>query len=334
MSSDSSATMVYLSEVDPPPNVVVHWERCKRKAPLLIQCIAEAFGTFIYTYAGTSSTASYVLGNLLGVVNFGSLFQIGIAYALGITIAVILCIPTSGGYLNPGFTIYAMTMGKCRYGRGCALIVAQILGSFIGCLLVYVQWHNDFEPVIAALKAKGVYDALMFTATGPAGIIAFYVPPGTNLGYVFVNEFLCDFLLATVIIGSMDPTNHHCSVAIVPWLAGLTYAVIIWGFAGPGLAANAARDVGGRLAALCIWGTPAAGGAYAAISALTSIPASILGGLFYKFVLADHSRPLAHEHVEHMRALKAAADRAATLDGRLPAESSPSVRDFDSISKA
>lgn len=41
---------------------------------------------------------------------------------------------------------------------------------------------------------------------------------------------------------------------------------------------------------LTLWGTPASGGSYAAIAALTNIPATIAGGLFYKFIFSDSDR--------------------------------------------
>lgn len=41
---------------------------------------------------------------------------------------------------------------------------------------------------------------------------------------------------------------------------------------------------------MAIWGTPAAGGSYAAIAALTNIPATILAASFHEFILADSSR--------------------------------------------
>jgi len=56
------------------------------------------------------------------------------------------------------------------------------------------------------------------------------------------------------------------------------------------VAANSARDVAGRLAALTIWGTKASGGSYAALAALTNIPATIFGIAIYEFFFADYSR--------------------------------------------
>ncbi len=60
------------------------------------------------------------------------------------------------------------------------------------------------------------------------------------------------------------------------------------------VAANTARDVGGRLAALAIWGTRASGGSYAAIAALTNILATVLAYSLYEFVLKDSSRGTSH----------------------------------------
>lgn len=40
------------------------------------------------------------------------------------------------------------------------------------------------------LKEKGLYDTVMFTNVGPAGIFALYVLPGTNLHRVLLNEFV------------------------------------------------------------------------------------------------------------------------------------------------
>lgn len=41
------------------------------------------------------------------------------------------------------------------------------------------------------LTAKGALEAVNFTANGPAGIFALYEAPGTPLGRVFLNEFVC-----------------------------------------------------------------------------------------------------------------------------------------------
>lgn len=54
------------------------------------------------------------------------------------------------------------------------------------------------KEVEAALAAQGILDATNFTPQGPAGIFALYVTPGSKLGQVFLNEFIC---VCTVFIG-------------------------------------------------------------------------------------------------------------------------------------
>jgi hypothetical protein len=72
------------------------------------------------------------------------------------------------------------------------------------------------------------------------------------------------------------------------------------------VAANSARDVGGRLAAMSIWGMRASGGKYAALAALTNIPAMLFAAALYEFFLTDSSRGLidilccAYRHVNRM----------------------------------
>jgi hypothetical protein len=50
----------------------------------------------------------------------------------------------------------------------------------------------------------------------------------------------------------------------------LTSAAAIWGFSGVGLAANAARDLGGRFAAMTIWGKDGAHSPHPSESDLTA----------------------------------------------------------------
>jgi len=66
------------------------------------------------------------------------------------------------------------------------------------------------------------------------------------------------------------------------------------------VAANTARDVGGRLVAITVWGTKANGGKYAAIAALTNILATVAAYAFYEFTFKDSSRGnVAHNHRSH-----------------------------------
>ena len=65
--------------------------------------MAEATGVFFYVYPGIGAIAGLFLNKTDAA--FGSLFQVGCAFALGIAFAIITCAPTSGGHFNPAITI-------------------------------------------------------------------------------------------------------------------------------------------------------------------------------------------------------------------------------------
>ncbi|KAI0829875.1 aquaporin-like protein [Trametes gibbosa] len=292
---------VHLADIKARSSAFISWERRRhRQAHWLVECIAEATGVFFYVFAGVGSTASYLLANTTGMNGIGSLYQIGIAYAFGIMFALIVCAPTSGGHFNPAMTIAFTIMGRCTPKKAVRYIIAQILGAYIACLLIYVQWKDLIQEATDLLEAAGTLDAVMFTANGPAGVFALYVPPGANLGRVFLNEFVCDFVIGLVIWSCLDPTNFSAPPAAAPWIIAFVYAVVVWGYSPVGVATNAARDVGCRLMALTIWGTAASGGTYAAISALTNIPATLLAAAFYECILADSSRVVTPAHADYL----------------------------------
>ena len=70
-------------------------------------------------------------------------------------------------------------------------VIAQILGVFVACFVIYVQYHDEIKAVTHALEAEGVLEAVNFTPQGIAGCFALYAPVGSSLGYVFFNEFVC-----------------------------------------------------------------------------------------------------------------------------------------------
>ena len=56
------------------------------------------------------------------------------------------------------------------------------------CIDVPESYEQGAEE---ALRQSGTLDSVLFTPNGPAGVFALYVAPGTNLGQVFLNEFVC-----------------------------------------------------------------------------------------------------------------------------------------------
>ncbi|VDB84702.1 unnamed protein product [Peniophora sp. CBMAI 1063] len=284
---------IHLADADPRPAFLQRWERIRhRQAHLLVELVAEFWGVFCYVYCGVGATASFICGNALQVTNLGSFFTIGIAYAIGIIFALVVASATSGGHFNPGITLCFVLFKGFPKPKALAYVATQIFGGMIACLLVYAQWHDLIVETEAVMAAAGELDAIKFTANGPAGIFALYAPVGAHLGLTLLNEFVCDFFIGMVIFASTDPTNFFAPPVAAPWLIGLAYAVCVWGFAPLGLSTNTARDLGGRLAVLVIWGRDAAGGNYAALAALTNLLATPCAFIFYEIFFKDSSRVL------------------------------------------
>ncbi|KAK7027994.1 hypothetical protein VNI00_015080 [Paramarasmius palmivorus] len=293
-------SIVHLKTVQPPLKIFTVWERNRHRAVhWFVECFAEFMGVFFYVYAGVGSQCLFILGHILALEGLSSILQVGIAYACGVIFAIVVCASTSGGHFNPCITITFMIFKGFPPLKGLRYITAQILGGYIACLLIYAQYRDMIVLAEGALAQTGK-SSLMFTPNGPGGIFGLYVTPGSNLGRVFLNEFVCDTMIALVIFGCLDPTNIFVTPPFIPVVIALAYAVAIWGFSAPGLAANAARDVGGRLVALTIWGTQASGGSYAAIAALTNIPATLLAFVIHELFHADYARVIPSAQREFM----------------------------------
>ena len=94
----------------------------------------------------------------------------------------------------------------------------------------------------AVLVASGKFDEVNFTPQGLAGIFALYAPAGSNLGQVFLNEFVCvrrpafllfsylghgltlsqTFIIATVLWAVLDPTNFFVTPVAAPIFVALS----------------------------------------------------------------------------------------------------------------
>jgi len=233
-----------------------------------------------------------IVGNILKLNGIGSVLQTGLGYLTGIVFAIAVCSSTSGGHFNPAVTVAMVVYRGFPPFKAIRYIIAQILGAYVACLLIYVQFHGSIKESELALASAGLLESTLFTPNGPAGAFALSVTPGSNLGNVFLNEFFVDTFLAAVIWGSLDPTSLTIPPSSAPWVVASAYGAAVWGFSAIGLAANTARDLGGRFAALTIYGKGAAGGNYAAIAALTSIPATLFGALLYEIFLVDSARVL------------------------------------------
>jgi len=262
-----------------------------------MECFAESLGVFLYVFPGVGSTLGFVLGGLTKQDGLSSLLQIGFAYALGVLFALGIAGNTSGGHFNPAVTLAYTVFRGFPVRKAARYIVAQIFGGYLACMIVYYQWRPLVNVMVEEMIAAKE-EAMLYTPHGAPGAFALYQLPGMTLGATFLNEFVCSFFVALVIWAVNDPTNVVIKPIMAAPTVALAYAAAIWSFGTPGVALNTARDLGGRFWALTVWGTPAAGGRYAAIAALTNLPATLFAVLLYEVFLVDSDRIATPEAIE------------------------------------
>jgi len=183
--------------VEPPPVTQRKIDFEHRRPRWLRECMAEATGVFFYVFPGIAAVASFLLNarTPIGAAAFGSFFQIGWGFSLGIAFAIITCAPTSGGHFNPAITICFAVWQGFPWRKVPYYIFSQIFGAFIaGLLLMGMYW-----PQIQAYKAESIAAGVpLNSATGPGGILcAFPGATQTSLGYLFFIEFFVDSFIVS-----------------------------------------------------------------------------------------------------------------------------------------
>ena len=229
---------------------------------------------------------------------FSSLQQIGFAFGLGITLAITICSPVSGGHLNPGISLCFAIWGGFPWRKVPIYILSQIFGAFFaGLLLMGCYW-----PQIQELKAANIeqYGTAVYNG-GAAGILCSFPPAKqTNQGYLFLQEFFASSCLAIVIAACVDPANPFQTPVSLTYTIGTAYAVMIWGFGSQALSLNTARDLGTRIVAAIFFGKEAfTYKKFCWIPILVNLPAYVFGVGFYEYVFRDSLRSIDAGHAKH-----------------------------------
>lgn len=234
----------------------------------------------------------------LGVTVFGSLFEIGWAFALGIAFAIITSASTSGGHFNPAITLCFAIWQGFPWRKVPHYIFSQIFGAFIaGLLMVGMYW-----PQIAAYKAELLAAGKPLVGLGsPANLLCtFPGPKQTNLGYLFLIEFFVDSYIGLVIWACLDPANPFISATTAPFAIGMAYATMVWAFADISISTNLARDLGTRIvAAIFFGGESFSYYNYSWIAILVNVPATIFATGYYEFLMRDSLSKIGKGHAVH-----------------------------------
>ncbi|MCG8348121.1 MAG: aquaporin family protein [Chloroflexales bacterium] len=231
--------------------------------------MAELLGTMILILLGDGVVANVVLSKSKG--EGGGWIVITAGWGFAVAIAVYVVGWVSGAHINPAVTIGFLATGQIDIATALNYIVAQLIGAFLGAVLVWVTYMQHFKET----KDPGLKLAVF--STGPAI---------RNYGFNLVTEIIGTAALLIGVFG-ISNTNNGIASGVGPYAVGILVFSIGLSLGGPtGYAINPARDLGPRIAhaILPIPGKGSSDWGYAWVPVVGPIIGGALGALLYQFV--------------------------------------------------
>jgi glycerol uptake facilitator protein len=193
--------------------------------------LAEVLGTGTLILLGDGVVAGVLLTR--SKAQNSGWIVITMAWAFAVFCGVVVAGPVSGAHINPAVTLAVAMNGGMQWADVPIYWVAQMLGAFIGAVLVFLHYYPHWgETENADLK-------LAVFSTGPA-----IRSPMWN----FVSEVIGTFVLVFVIFAFAN--NGSAGLAALGALP-VALLVLVIGLAlggTTGYAINPARDLGPRIA--------------------------------------------------------------------------------------
>lgn len=196
----------------------------------MLPYIAEFIGTMMLILLGDGVVANVTL-NKSGMKGAGSI-QITLAWGLAVMVPAFIFGAASGAHFNPALTIALAVDGSLAWGMVPGYILAQFAGAFVGAVIVYLMFKDQFDATEDQGTKLGVF------STGPS------IP---NLPRNIFCEAVATFVLVFAIkgmgqvVGLNGAQGNFLVFGIITSigmsLGGLT-----------GYALNPARDIGPRIA--------------------------------------------------------------------------------------
>ena len=235
---------------------------------------AELIGTALLIVLGDGVVANVLLSRSKG--EKAGWIVVATGWGLGVALAVYCVNGFSGGHLNPAVTLGMAVIGKLEWAKVGGYIAGQMIGAFLGAVLVWLAYLPHWKETQDTGAKLGVF------CTGPA-----IRNPGANL----VTEIIGTFVLVFGALTILSPDNlqpaHGFDTGLGPLLVGVLVLAIGVSLGGPtGYAINPARDLGPRIAhaLLPIAGKGGSDWGYAWVPIVGPIIGGVLGALFYRAV--------------------------------------------------
>lgn len=202
--------------------------------------VGEIIGTMLLILLGDGVVANVVLSKTKGS-NSGWIV-ITWAWGLAVFVGAYSVAAVSGAHLNPAVTIGLAVAGAFSWGDVPTYIIAQMIGAFIGAVLVFLHYYPHWSET----KDQGAKLAVF--STGPAVRSTVW-----NLVSEIIGTFVLVFGILTI-KGAVMQSETGAAVPINLGALGIlpvALLVVVIGMAlggTTGYAINPARDLGPRIA--------------------------------------------------------------------------------------
>ncbi|WP_277668437.1 MIP/aquaporin family protein [Caproiciproducens galactitolivorans] len=197
----------------------------------MLPYLAEFLGTALLVLLGDGCCCNVSLTKS-GQKGAGTV-QTGIGWGLAVMVPACIFGAASGASFNPALTISLAAIGKFDWAMVPGYVVAQMLGGFVGAILVYITFKDHFDATEDGPTKRGVF------CTGPSI---------RNIGRNIFQEAVATFVLVFALLGFGNVKGAAD--------AGVNY-FFVWGIIAAcgmclggltGYAMNPARDLGPRIA--------------------------------------------------------------------------------------
>jgi glycerol uptake facilitator protein len=236
--------------------------------------VAELVGTMLLIVLGDGVVANVLLARSKGQ-NAGWIV-VTAGWAFAVTIGVYASNAASGGHLNPAVTLALAVIGKFPWANVPVYLAAQMLGSMLGALLVWLAYLPHWRVTEDPGAKLGIF------CTAPAI---------RNSGANLLTEIIGTFVLVLGVMAITSPVNLLPNSGFAAGFAPCLVGILVWGIGvslgGPtGYAINPARDLGPRLmhAVLPIAGKGGSDWGYAWIPVVGPIVGGVAGALGYQLI--------------------------------------------------
>ena len=193
--------------------------------------LSEFLASFLLALMGLGMIVPLAVNGAINLFEFSTLFGLLIAFV------IIAFNPISGAQFNPGVTISMIVSGRQSPKTLVPYLAAQFSGWFAGTVMIYAVFWNE-------LKA--------FTEAGAGNAVNLFFCSSANVWSGFWVEFIWTaFLLILILVCIDDRVVNKPGNKLFPFVIGAYIIVsVTFGATYSGMALNAARDFGPRVAGL------------------------------------------------------------------------------------